>query len=97
MYGYYHFGELTADEVHFDEELSYIFFEGKKMYYHKNYPFVEKNGKKYINYVLGEQHKGSPHLYIRDAHEIKDGSVIVYAGVCEGNFSLRYVENCKKK
>lgn len=37
------------------------------------------------------------YLYIREnVEDIKEGSVIVDAGVCEGNFALRYVDRAKK-
>ena len=39
----------------------------------------------------------SPHLYIqRNGGKIKEDSVIVDAGVCEGNFALRYADKAKR-
>lgn len=74
----------------------YIIFEGKRMYYPDRYTFWEKDGRQFVSDVLYEQKEGSPHQYIRSAGDIRNDSVIVDAGVCEGNFALRYVEKAKK-
>jgi predicted RNA methylase len=74
----------------------YILFEGKKMYYPQSFSFVNCDGKQYVYNVLREQGEKSPHLYVRNNDEIKEDSVIVDAGVCEGNFALRYVDKAKK-
>lgn len=79
-----------------EENLPYIMFENKRMYYPRNYKFEWQEGREVIQDVLYEQGAESPHLYIRDDSEIPDGAVIVDAGVCEGNFALRYVERAKK-
>ena len=67
------------------------------MYFPKDYVFMIDEIGKYTDNILGEQGKNSPHLYIREnVEDIKEGSVIVDAGVCEGNFALRYVDRAKK-
>lgn len=88
---------VTWNEVFFDQNigLHYILFEtveGKKlkMYYPRNSGFPMIDGKPYIGNVLIEQVPTSPHLYVTDTHKIEYGDVIIDAGVCEGNFSLRY-------
>ena len=94
----------TMDEVHVDEScgLPYINFktvEGKerRMYYPKNTGFFQaENGKSYVHNVLIEQVPNSPHLYIKDDHKVEEGDVLIDAGVCEGNFALRYVDICAK-
>jgi len=94
----------TYDEVFIDDKLQmpYIFFEtiaGKrlKMYYPRNHPNFEfKDGKPYVKNILQEQIPASPHLYTTETHKIEDGDVIIDAGVCEGNFSLRYVDIASK-
>ena len=93
----------TRDEVHFDEDcgLPYIFFktvEGKerRLYYPKNANFLEVDGRKYVEDVLTEQVPTSPHLYVKDEHQVEEGDVLIDAGVCEGNFALRYADICSK-
>ena len=45
---------------------------------------------------MREQLPTSPHLYIKDEHKINEGDILIDAGVCEGNFALRYVDICSK-
>ena len=84
--------------VNYDnDDWPFVWFEGKKMYFPKDYVFMIDEIGKYTDNILGEQGKNSPHLYIREnVEDIKEGSVIVDAGVCEGNFALRYVDRAKK-
>lgn len=74
----------------------YIIFIDKRMYYPDEFTFIKTDGKEYVDDVLYEQKKGSPHMYITKDNEVKDNGVIVDAGVCEGNFALQYVEKAKK-
>lgn len=90
--------EYTYDEVKWDYKLDlpYIEFatvEGKKvpMYYPRHYEFVKKDGGLFVVNLLRDQSEGSPHLYVKQNHNIMDGDCIVDAGVCEGNFALKYV------
>ena len=78
-------------------DLPYIDFqtiEGKKvpMYYPKDFRFTEMNGGYYVEGLMREQSTGSPHLYIKDDHHIKEGDCVIDAGVCEGNFALKYID-----
>lgn len=88
----------TYSEVYFDKDadMSYILFEGKKMYFPEKYHFVIRDGVRYVKNILGEQTSNSPHLYIKDQANIKTNSIIVDAGACEGNFALRYVDKAAK-
>lgn len=89
----------SSEELQIEREkdgMPFILFEGKKMYYPKDYIFPKRNGKEYISDVLYEQGENSPHLYIKNQKDIPKNSIIVDAGVCEGNFALRYVEQAKK-
>ena len=97
--------ETTMDEVHIDEScnLPYIIFktvEGKerRMYYPRDGSSQVQgaDGKKYVQNVLREQVPTSPHLYIKGTHKVDEGDVLIDAGVCEGNFALRYVDICSK-
>ena len=91
--------DYTYDEVKWDRrtELPYIDFrtaEGRivPMYYPREYKFVKKNGGLYVENLLWEQSGGSPHLYVKQNHTVADGDCIIDAGVCEGNFALKYVD-----
>lgn len=97
------FGTFRSDKtdiysVFYDSgNYPYVNFEGKRMYFPKNYNFwTLPNGRKVIKNLLMEQDKESPHLYIKSEYDILPDSVIVDAGVCEGNFALRYIDNAKK-
>lgn len=86
-------------EVYYDKEvdLHFIYFEEKKMYLKRSYKnYINKKGKLYVGNVWGEQDFNSPHLYECGDISVKDGDVIVDAGVCEGNFSLHNIEKARK-
>lgn len=87
------------DEVKWDRcaDLPYIDFltiEGRKvpMYYPRNHKFTERDGNLYVGGIMWEQSPGSPHLYVRDEHTVRDGDCVIDAGVCEGNFALKYID-----
>lgn len=89
----------TYDEVKWDRHvnLPYIDFttiEGKDvpMYFPSDYGFFKKGDKMYVENVMWEQSLGSPHLYVKKDHDVKDGDCIIDAGVCEGNFALKYID-----
>lgn len=98
LFGDYECEESCEYEVFIDEDgYPYIWFENSKMFFPKDFPFMKKDGKLVCWNILAEQGRKSPHLYIRDEEkDIKKGAVIVDAGVCEGNFALRYVKDAKK-
>jgi len=85
-------------EVYWDniENMPYIMFEDKKMYYPYDYQFTEVEGRKVLIDLMSEQQPSSPHLYITDNIKVEHGDVVADAGVCEGNFALRYVEKASK-
>lgn len=74
----------------------YIMFKNKRMYFPDTYPFYKRDGKEFTGDILYEQKDGSPHQYVCKPSEIKHNSVIVDAGVCEGNFALCYIDKVKK-
>ncbi len=91
----------TGNRVFFDEDLPYIYFkmddgEWRKMYYPREYNFFVYRGEKFVPDLMTEQLPTSPHLYIKGEHKICAGDVVIDAGVCEGNFALRYVDLCSK-
>ena len=98
-----HIQNGTLDKVFFDEtcNLPYVWFDiaggdVSKMYFPKNYSFKVQDGEKFVADILAEQIPTSPHLYITDEHKVQAGDVIIDAGVCEGNFALKYVDICSK-
>lgn len=85
-------------EVQWDyiENMPFVIFEDKRMYFPYDTRFEEKDGKKIVTGLLDEQQSTSPHLYIKDDIKIQNGDVVADAGVCEGNFILRYIEQVSK-
>ena len=95
IFGTYYNTMSTCNKVFRDEDngFPYIEFDGKRMYYPKDYnEFKLIDGKEYIIDILSEQGEKSPHLYIDGDIQISKGDVLVDAGVCEGNFALRYID-----
>lgn len=82
-------------DIRFDEKngLFYVIHNQKKMYFAKRYHTAEAVRKYYLS-VLLEQDNNSPHKYVNDEESLKD-SVIVDAGVAEGNFSIEYIDKAK--
>lgn len=78
------------------ECLPYIMFEDKKMYFPVNKKFDVMDGKEVIFDLMAEQSSTSPHIYMNDRIKVEQGDVICDAGVCEGNFALKYVEKASK-
>ena len=95
--------KITRDKVFYDStcDLPYIYFktvdgEPRRMYFPKNRSFYTQNGEAFVVGVLNEQQPTSPHLYITDNHKICAGDIVIDAGVCEGNFALRYADISSK-
>ncbi len=96
VFGYYRPDLRIRYDVYRDEDnWPYVIFESKRMYYPRNRIFATDSKGEYVENILYEQQPGSPHLYIKEEWPIHPGDVIVDAGVCEGNFALRYVEDAK--
>jgi hypothetical protein len=72
----------------------YILFDGKRMY------FPAKYTKKHVTWatrsILKEQDPKSPHLYLTNDFQVDEGSIVVDAGVAEGNFALMAVEKARR-
>ena len=89
-------------EIHWDDEFNfpYVMFEGKRMYYPRSYQkhaqVSVEDGKQYMSGIEFEQQEGSPHTYITDDIYIKEGDVVVDAGVREGNFAIKYIDKVSK-
>lgn len=90
---------VSEHEVQWDriENLPYIIYEDKKIYYPSSYIFdTNKDGKAVVKDFLHEQQLTSPHLYISDDITVERGDVIADGGACEGDFSIRYIEKASK-
>lgn len=86
-------------EVKWDgkRNLPYVMFYGKKLFYPRNYAkFAVYQGKQWVSGIEWEQQPGSPHTYITGDITIEDGDVLVDAGVCEGNFAIRFIDRLSK-
>lgn len=93
----------TFERVFFDEEcnLPYIHFktiggDWRRMYFPQERKFFIYNGEKFVNNLMMEQQPTSPHLYTTAEHNVHADDILIDAGVCEGNFALRYVDICSK-
>ncbi|RKM54435.1 hypothetical protein D6853_12980 [Butyrivibrio sp. X503] len=95
IFGTY-FPSTQEYEVFWDEDYPYVMLDGKKMYYPRAFFERKTSERVFVPDVLYEQYEQSPHLYIKKNHCVKRGDVIVDAGVCEGNFALRYIDEIKK-
>lgn len=83
-------------EVHFDGNCSlfYAMYNGKRMYMSRKYT-DERNVVSYVQSLMTEQHKNSPHLYL-DNDFTFDGGVVLDAGVAEGNFALDVLDRASR-
>lgn len=77
-------------------DMPYVWFEGKRIYYPRNKRFGVADGRQCVMGLEYEQQPGSPHTYITDNHNIKEGDVVIDAGVCEGNFAIKYIDIVSK-
>lgn len=84
-------------EVYFDEEykMYYVLFDSKKMYFSKKLE-TEECVREYYRSVLMEQDEASPHRYFDGRITMRENSIIVDAGVAEGNFALSVIDYAKK-
>ena len=92
-----------SDFVFLDDQcnLPYIHFktvsgDWRKMYYPQDEKFYTYKGKKVLSNLMKEQEPTSPHLYTTAKHDVHAGDIVIDAGVCEGNFALKYVDICSK-
>lgn len=83
--------EVNLDE---DTQMHYVIWNGKKMYYPKSHSraFVASE----FNFVKLEQDIDSPHRYLTKEFDVKEGDIVIDAGVAEGNFALDIIDRAKK-
>lgn len=73
----------------------FVDYHGRPMYFSRDY-FTKKSCLKYMRSILAEQDQHSPHRYLADGFDVDEGSVVVDAGVAEGNFSLDIIDRVSK-
>jgi len=72
----------------------YILFEGEKMYFPKRFSHTHVIWT--VRSILKEQDPLSPHLYLTGDFQVEPDSIILDAGVAEGNFALLVVDKAKR-
>lgn len=84
-------------QVEFDKEkeMYYVIYLDKKMYMSRKYQNVE-DIKNYVRGLLKEQDEKSPHKYLTEDFCVKQGDIVIDAGVAEGNFALSIIDKAKK-
>lgn len=84
-------------KVHIDGNcgLFYVFHNNKKMYFSRVYDTEEKVINYYKSICL-EQDGNSPHKYLSEEFNVKEGDVVLDVGVAEGNFTLEIIDRVKK-
>jgi 16S rRNA A1518/A1519 N6-dimethyltransferase RsmA/KsgA/DIM1 with predicted DNA glycosylase/AP lyase activity len=83
-------------EVKFDDESGFYFvnYQGKRMYYPKM--FTKNQIIWSHRNVLKEQDAQSPHRYLTDNFAFTENSIVIDAGVAEGNFALSLIDSANK-
>lgn len=89
------------DKMDFDvkydlkKQLYFVMSNGKKMYMSSVYN-TEQKVREYYKSIIVEQDKCSPHRYIDEKFQVEPNSVVIDAGVAEGNFALDVIDIVKK-
>ena len=71
----------------------YVLFEGKRMYFPRSYSETRVIWS--VRSIFKEQDVESPHLYLTPDFQVDQESIVIDAGVAEGNFALSVVEKAK--
>ncbi len=84
-------GECFLDD---DSGLYFTYYYGKKLYLNRSFK-TKQQAQKYIQGLMIEQDKDSPHKYV-DSDFKFDGGCLLDAGTAEGNFALEVIERADK-
>lgn len=96
IFGNY-FPEINRYKVYRDKDKTpFVIYENKRIYYPKSYLFIKDGEDEYVSDVFYEQYPGSPHLYISNKTTVSNEDIIIDAGACEGNFTIRFIDKIKK-
>jgi hypothetical protein len=71
-----------------------VLFGNKRLYFKKK--MSKKMSAEYINSMLTEQDKNSPHCYLSDNFYVKNGDIVADVGAAEGFFALSIIDLAKK-
>lgn len=94
-------GEFTGKQynidVGYDNDncMFYVIYDNKKMYMKKSYT-NEDDVRSYVRGLYLEQDIESPHCYFDGRLNVKKDSIVIDAGVAEGNFALSVIDNVSK-
>jgi len=78
-----------------EHQMYYGWFENKKMYLSKNFDTKEA-AKAYLVQIILEQDEKSPHRYLYEDFNVESNTIVIDAGVAEGNFSLSIIDKVSK-
>ena len=89
--------DRTTYDILFDSEakLYYTIYESKRMYFAR-YLNTEESVRNYYKQIIMEQDIDSPHRYLTEQFYLNEDSVVVDAGVAEGNFALSVIDKVNK-
>lgn len=79
--------EIIYDAV---SEMHYVPYKGKKMYFPGGWG-TDKIAS-YFRSVVMEQDERSPHCYVKEGYEVKEGDVVLDAGAAEGIFCFDVID-----
>lgn len=84
-------------EIGFDaqEGMHYVIHCGKRMYMSRRLDTKEKV-LRYYRSICMEQDEKSPHAYLDEGFNVRQGDVVVDVGVAEGNFALQVIDKASK-
>lgn len=85
----------TNIEYDGNKGLYYVIHCGKKMYFSKSYKTFDEV-RTYYQSICIEQDSESPHKYLNSTFNVNKDSVVIDAGVAEGNFALSIIESVKR-
>lgn len=83
--------EVCKDD---DCDMYYVPYNNRKMYFKRS--MSKKDICRCVRSLLEEQDMESPHRYLSDDFTVDNNSIVVDAGVAEGNFTLDIVEKVQK-
>lgn len=83
-------------EIYFDNThgMFYVKHSGHKLYYPKGYTKMRAIWA--TRSILKEQDPQSSHLYLTSDFDVESNSIVIDAGVAEGNFALSVVDKVKR-
>ncbi len=78
-----------------EENLNYVFVEGKRLYYPKDWSHAKITEYHALN-MYTCMSKSSAHCYLSDSFDVNENDIVADIGAAEGLFSLYIVDRVKK-